>query len=134
RMNDDEPAHTDSTSTNPLADELAAEREKAETYYRNWQRSAADFVNYKRRVEQETAERSRFATAALVINLLPVFDDLERAVDSVDASLAGLNWVQGVVAIHRKFANMLQAMDVTEIETNGVPFDPSVHEAVARQP
>src|SRR5688572_10058181 len=52
--------------------ELAAEREKAETYYRNWQRSAADFINYKRRVEQEKGESSRFVSAALVINLLPV--------------------------------------------------------------
>ena len=38
---------------------LAAEREKAETYYRNWQRSAADFINYKRRVEQERSESAR---------------------------------------------------------------------------
>ena len=71
------------------SDELAAEREKAETYYKNWQRSAADFANFKRRIEQERSESARLVNAAMVINLLPVFDDLDRAVASVGAQLAG---------------------------------------------
>jgi molecular chaperone GrpE len=115
-------------------DELAAEREKAETYYKNWQRSAADFINYKRRVESERGETARFASAALVINLLPVYDDLERAVSTVDAHLAGLNWVQGIVAIQRKFWNMLSAMGVSEVAASGETFDPARHEAVGKQP
>jgi len=114
--------------------ELDAEREKAEQYYKNWQRSAADFINYKRRVESERSEQARFAGAALVINLLPIFDDMDRAVSNIDAGLAGLNWVQGVVNIHRKFANLLEAMDVHPIEADGQAFDPAFHEAVARQP
>lgn len=116
------------------ARQLAEAEEKAETYYRNWQRSAADFINYKRRVEQERSESARFASAALVINLLPVYDDLERAIDNLDAQLSGLNWVQGVVQIQRKFRNMLEAMGVTEIPAAGEPFDPAHHEAVANQP
>jgi len=114
--------------------ELAVEREKAETYYKNWQRSAADFINYKRRVEQERGENARLASAALVINLLPVYDDLERAANSVDAALAGLNWVQGVIAIQRKFGHLLEAMNVSEIPAAGERFDPARHEAVGRQP
>ena len=114
--------------------ELAALAAQAETNLRNWQRTAADFANYKRRVEQERGESARFASAALIINLLPVFDDLDRAVTGVDANLAGLNWVQGVIAIHRKFANLLQAMGVEEIPATGEKFDPGLHEAVADQP
>jgi len=114
--------------------ELAAEREKAETYYKNWQRSAADFINYKRRVEQERSESSRLVSAALVINLLPVLDDLERAVETVDTALAGLTWVQGIVNIQRKFWQMLQAMGVAEAPAAGEMFDPAKHEAIARQP
>jgi molecular chaperone GrpE len=114
--------------------ELAAEREKAETYYKNWQRSAADFINYKRRVEQDRSENARLANAAMVINILPVFDDIDRAVSTVDANLAGLNWVQGVVAIHRKFSQLLDSMGVTEIESAGQPFDPSKHEAIGQAP
>jgi molecular chaperone GrpE len=115
-------------------DELANEREKADTYYKNWQRAAADFANYKRRVEQERQESARLSNAALVINLLPVYDDLDRAVGSVDSTLAGLNWVQGVTAIHAKFGRLLEAMGVTEVEASGQAFDPARHEAVGKQP
>ncbi|MGE5596041.1 MAG: nucleotide exchange factor GrpE [Hyphomicrobiales bacterium] len=124
----------DGASGGSANDELAEALAKADTYYKNWQRSAADFINYKRRVEQERGEMSRFASAALVINLLPVYDDLERAVESVDAQLAGLNWVQGVIAIQRKFRSMLESMGVTEVQAAGESFDPAMHEAVARQP
>ena len=115
-------------------DDIAAEREKAEGYYRNWQRTAADFANYKRRIEQERAESARLAGAALVINLLPIFDDLDRAVMNVDAQLAGLSWVQGIIAIERKFANLMEAMQVTEVPAEGEVFDPARHEAVGKAP
>ena len=115
-------------------DELASEREKAETYYKNWQRAAADFQNFKRRVEQERSESARLSSAALVINLLPVYDDLDRAVASVDSTLAGLNWVQGVSAIHQKFGRLLEAMGVREVDAVGEQFDPARHEAIGRQP
>lgn len=114
--------------------ELAAEREKAETYYKNWQRSAADFINYKRRIEQDRSESARLANAAMVINILPVFDDFDRAVGTVDANLAGLNWVQGVIAIHRKFGQLLEAMGAKQIDAVGQQFDPALHEAIGQQP
>ena len=118
----------------PTAPEQPTAAELAETYYKNWQRSAADFANYKRRVEQERSETARLYNAALVINLLPVFDDLDRAVSTVDANLAGLNWVQGVVAIHKKFAQLLDSMQVKEVPAEGETFDPARHEAVGKQP
>lgn len=113
--------------------DLAAALEKADNYYRNWQRSAADFANYKKRVEQERAESARLAKAALIINLLPIYDDLDRATGTVDAHLAGLNWVQGVLAIQQKFSRLLEAMDVHEVSAAGEPFDPAVHEAIGQQ-
>lgn len=138
RMRDDPgPGPAESPRPESEADtrsELEAEREKAETYYKNWQRSAADFINYKRRVEQERGEMARLSNAALVINLLPVYDDLDRAVESVDSTLAGLNWVQGIVNIHHKFSRLLEAMGVTEIAAENQAFDPARHEAVGRQP
>lgn len=120
-------------SGDPVA-EVARLTELADSNYKSWQRTAADFQNFKRRVELERSETARFASAALVINILPVFDDLDRAVATVDAHLAGLTWVQGVVAIHRKFANLLHAMDVKEINAEGETFDPSKHEAVSQAP
>ena len=145
RMNDD-PASIEVTaeeevvvettagSNDAIGEELAAAREQADQNYKNWQRSAADFANYKRRVEQERGEQARFANAATVINILPVYDDLQRAVETMDAHLAGLNWAQGVVAIQRKFQGVIESLGVTEVPAAGEPFDPALHEAIARQP
>ncbi|MFQ5380608.1 MAG: nucleotide exchange factor GrpE [Dehalococcoidia bacterium] len=115
-----------------LRAELERERQKADENLRQWQRAAADYQNLKRRSEQERSEATVFAQVALVINLLPVYDDLDRALATVDANLAGLNWVQGISAIQRKFAATLEAMDVHEIESEGAKFDPSEHEAVGQ--
>ena len=109
---------------------LEQEREKAETYLANWQRAAADFANYKRRVEQEREEWARLANASLVLNVLPLLDDLERALDNVDATIADQPWVHGIGLIHRKFQQFLDAAGVSEIPAEGEAFDPNVHEAV----
>jgi molecular chaperone GrpE len=122
---------TDPDKLKALLDE---EREKTQTYMRNWQRAAADYQNFKRRVEEERSETARFANAALIINLLPLADDLERAVQTVDGALAGLTWVEGIVLINRKLQALLEAMGVHEIAADGEAFDPAVHEAVAQQP
>lgn len=143
-MTEHEPAeeqHTDAEpagGASPSADEeagsperqLAEEREKAERYLANWQRAQADFINYRRRVEGERADVGRLATAALIINLLPIVDDLERALGSVDAQLAGLTWVDGIRLIYRKFQALLEAAGVSEIRAEGESFDPNLHEAI----
>jgi len=113
-----------------LAEQLAREREKADSYLASWQRAAADYQNYKRRVEQEREEFGRLANAALIINLLPILDDLERALENVDTRLAGLTWLDGIRLIHRKFQALLEMNGVEEIPAEGLPFDPNVHEAV----
>ena len=117
-----------------LKELLEDERAKAQTYMQNWQRAAADFQNFKRRVEEERSEVARFASAALVINLLPLIDDLDRALHNIDAHLAGLTWVDGIRLIHRKFQAVLEMTGVEEIEADGQTFDPSLHEAVSQGP
>ncbi len=135
RMQGDAPdAEPEGDAGQPLDALLAEEREKAEINHRNWQRAAADLANYKRRVEQERSEQARLANAALVINLLPVHDDFGRAVETLDSTLVGLNWVQGVLAIQRKLAALIESMGIEEIAAEGLAFDPTRHEAVGRQP
>ena len=109
---------------------LEEEKKKAEAYLANWQRAAADFQNYKRRTEQEREELGRLANAALVINILPTLDDLERALSSVDSHLAGLTWIDGIWLIYRKLQAVLEASGVKPINTEGQVFDPRYHEAV----
>jgi molecular chaperone GrpE len=114
-----------------LEEQLARAREDAQKYLASWQRAEADFQNYKRRVEQEREESRRFSSAALIMNTLPILDDLERALGSLDARLAGLTWFEGIVLIYRKLLVMLENAGVTPIETEGKQFDPNEHEAVA---
>jgi molecular chaperone GrpE len=109
---------------------LEEEKSKAESYLANWQRAAADYQNLKRRAEKEREEYGRLATAALVINILPLLDDLERALTSVDIRLAGLTWVDGIRLIYRKFQVVMESAGVSEIKAEGETFDPNVHEAV----
>jgi molecular chaperone GrpE len=114
----------------PLAVQLEEEKEKAQSYLASWQRAAADYQNFKRRVDQEREELSRLGNAALIINFLPLVDDLERALENVDMRLAGLTWLDGIRLIHRKFQALLEMNNVTEIEADSQDFDPNLHEAV----
>ena len=116
-----------------LQQALAEEKEKAEKYLANWQRSQADFDNYKKRSEQEIGEVIEFARGALISNLLPVMDDLQRALASVPAELDESNWTEGIKLIYNKFKATLEAQGLTEIKARGEPFDPRLHEAVMQQ-
>ncbi len=109
---------------------LAEEKEKSEKCLANWQRAQADFINYKRRNEQERAEVVNYANSTLILNLLPVLDDLERALASVPDELAESRWVDGIRHIYRKLQAVLEAQGVSVIEAEGKDFDPNFHEAV----
>src|SRR4030042_2916364 len=113
-----------------LEDQIAQAKEDAQKYLANWQRAEADFQNYKRRVEQERDDNRRFASAALIINVLPILDDLERALGSLDVRLAGLTWFEGIALIHRKIIILLANAGVSVIQAEGQQFDPGEHEAV----
>ena len=109
---------------------LDEEQAKAEVYLANWQRAQADFINFKKRIEQEREETVRFANELLILNLLPVLDDLERALDNISEKLAGLTWVDGIALIYRKLKAILERHGLSEVKALGEPFDPNLHEAV----
>lgn len=116
-----------------LKQSLAEEKEKVEKYLANWQRSQADFVNYKKRMEQEKREMVEFANSMLILNLLTVMDDLERAFVSLPAQLMGFSWIEGIKLIYNKLKTILEAQGLAEIKAKGEPFDPHLHEAVMRR-
>jgi molecular chaperone GrpE len=115
-----------------LERELAEAKARSEEHLYNWQRSAADFSNYKRRTDDERSQLSRFSTAILIGKLLTVLDDFDRALESVPAE-AHDAWIEGVKLTERKLRNVLESEGVTPIEAIGLPFDPNVHEAVAHE-
>lgn len=109
---------------------LAEAQEKAEANLAGWQRAQADFINYKRRSEQERAELSQFANSMIMLSLLPVLDDFERAFVSIPPKLAKMSWVDGIKLIERKLWASLEAQGLAPIKALGEPFDPNLHEAV----
>ena len=125
-----EPEITDKEQAVDLEKALAEEKEKAEKYLANWQRTQADFTNYKRRTEQEKEELGEFANSVLIISLLSVLDDMERAIASIPSELVENNWVNGIKIIENKFRTNLESQGVSHIKALGEHFDPHVHEAV----
>ena len=117
-----------------LQAQLEEERRKAESFYGSWQRSAADFANFKRRTEQERSEAAKMAGAMAIMKLLPAVDDLERALASLPKDLAGLTWVDGIGLIYRKMMGALESEGVQPIEALNQRFDPQLHEAVMSGP
>jgi molecular chaperone GrpE len=114
-----------------LKQALAEEKEKTEEYLANWQRAQADFINYKRRTEQERQDLNRFANANLILSLLPVLDDLNRALNATPpAKSAKHSWLEGIRLVDRKFRAILEAQGLTPIKALGEPFDPNFHEAL----
>lgn len=113
-----------------LKQDLVEARAKAQEYLEGWQRGQADFVNLKRRLEQDKLEAVKYANAGLIIKIIPVLDDFERAVGAVPASMAGEAWVDGINGIARKLFAVLESIGVGLIKAKGENFDPSVHEAV----
>jgi len=127
--NEVEPGVAEVEDIEALKQALAEAKKKAEANLANWQRAQADFINYKRRSEQEMAEVGKFANTTLMLSLLPILDDLERAFASIPPRLAELDWVDGIRLIERKLRTSLEAQGLCQIKALGEPFDPRFHEA-----
>lgn len=97
------------------------------------QRLQAEFINYKTRVETEKAMLSQFAKVNVVKDLLPVIDDLERALSHLPDDLTDNKWAQGTQKVYARLQAQLQKMDVSVISAIDQPFDPELHEAVSSE-
>jgi molecular chaperone GrpE len=117
-----------------LRAELTETRAKADEYLRLAQRSQADFVNYRRRVDEERAQLTREANISFLLRLLPILDDFERAVANAGPADLQSGWGQGVQLVERNLRGLLAADDVQRIDAEGAEFDPREHEAVGSQP
>jgi molecular chaperone GrpE len=120
-------------SIEQLQQQLAEAQAQAAEYLDGWQRARAEFANYRRRQEAERELQMQMANAALLTQLLPVVDDLERALDAAPDSAQGQSWLEGVQLIKRKLEFVLESQGVRPIETAGCYFDPTYHEAVASE-
>ncbi|MBI2935253.1 MAG: nucleotide exchange factor GrpE [Chloroflexi bacterium] len=99
------------------------------------QRALADFANYRRRMEEEREDLRKSATADFILKMLPILDDLERALAAPPQgeSSIGSQWWEGVQLIARKLQALMEEAGVQTVEAEGRPFDPWEQEVVAYQ-
>ncbi len=114
-----------------LEADLAAAREEASHNQERWLRERADLENYKKRSERERADALRFANERLIKDVLPVVDNLERAVAHAQGGGNGEPLVEGVALVLKSLLEVLERHGVTRVEAKGTSFDPAHHEAVA---
>jgi len=124
---------TEMRDTESLAQLLAQEKEKAEKYLANWQRTEADFRNYKTREEQGKKDMVNWANSTLVCDILPVLDSFDRAFEGIAPSGKGLSWITGFKQIQKMLLDVLGKHGLTEVKCVGETFDPSRHEAVVQR-
>jgi molecular chaperone GrpE len=128
----DEPRVEEQTEPqDELVEEPAAEA-SAPAPDESYLRLAADFDNYRKRVAREQVELTRRANERLLNELLPVLDDLERALEAA-AEHEEAKLEEGVRLVHRSLLGLVERHGLSEIETDGA-FDPHVHEALLAQP
>jgi len=127
---DDEGATAQATDATPaLADEILELRKERDGLHDRLLRQAAEFDNYRKRVDRERKDLMQMAAIDFVQELLPVIDDFERALQA-DAPGAE-SYRQGLEIIHRALLDMLRKRGVMPVDAVGTQFDPQVHQAVS---
>ena len=113
-----------------LKKEITEYKTQAENNLAGWQRAQADYINFKRRSEQEKEDTVKFGNAMLVLKILPVLDDFERAIGSLPDDLKKNPWSEGIKLVEKKLRTILETQGLSPIKAVGEAFDPRLHEAV----
>lgn len=114
-----------------LKKQLKETEAKASEYQDSWMRSQAEFQNYKKRIERDNDLMRATMKGDIVRKILPVLDDLERALQNRPADDL---WAGGIELIARKFQSVLESEGIKRIEAEGAEFDPNFHEAISNEP
>jgi molecular chaperone GrpE len=125
----DETNETQETNLIELEEELEATRQEANDYKDKYLRAQAEMANFKKRLERRYEEQVQEEKKRLLLRFLSVADNLERALDHTDLSDDNLR--DGIQITYQELQLLLDQEGVEQIESEGQPFDPSYHEAVA---
>jgi molecular chaperone GrpE len=112
------------------ADPLAEARAEAARMKDQWVRTAADFDNYRKRARRDVDDAKRGGREEVLKEMLPVFDNLERAIQSAQRATEVKPVAEGLSMVIKQFVDTLGRVGITKVPTTGTPFDPAVHEAI----
>ncbi len=116
-----------------LVVQLEKARAEAAEFLEGWQRARAEFANYRKRVDREREGTYQHAVMSVLKQLLPVIDDLERAMSNTPPEIAEHGWVKGIGLIEQKLHKLLEDSGLVAINPLGEPFDPTRHEAIGTE-
>ncbi|MBF0549604.1 MAG: nucleotide exchange factor GrpE [Deltaproteobacteria bacterium] len=116
-----------------LATELAAKEEEAKSNYDRLLRVSAEFENFRRRSERDKIDNIKFANEEIIKKLLPIVDNLERAVDHARNDGVPDNLMAGIVLTLNELNGLLERFGVKSVSAVGEKFDPQFHEAIAQE-
>jgi len=116
-----------------LQSELEKAQAQAAEYLDGWQRARAEFANLKKRVEAEREEVRARSNEELLLKILPVVDDFERAFQELPPEMEDAAWVNGITMIMNKLQKILESENVALLEAAGKPFDPQWHQAMMQE-
>jgi molecular chaperone GrpE len=95
-----------------------------------WQRTQADFENYRKRMSDEISQRELNGRLQVILDLIPVFDNFDRAYKHIPDEEKEKNWVIGIIAIEKQFQSILNNMGIKKYHVEGKKFDPESAEAM----
>jgi len=130
---EDEMLEISSQKMEDIQASLNESEEKAQEYLEGWQRSRAEFANYKKRIMKEREEMYERAKGDVIKNYLDISDDLGRALQDRPQSGEGAAWAEGIELIYKKLQMNLQKEGVEAMDAEGDIFDPNRHEAVFKE-
>jgi molecular chaperone GrpE len=116
-----------------LQSELEKAQAQAAEYLDGWQRARAEFANLKKRVEAEREEIRSRSNEELLLKILPVVDDFERAFQELPPEMEDTAWMNGITMIMKKLQKLLESENVAPLEAAGKPFDPQWHQAMMQE-
>lgn len=116
-----------------LKQELEKEHRLASEYKRHLQSLAADFENYRKRIEKEREDFIKFSKEDLIYEFLPILDNFEMALHHVKNTTEPKKIIEGIELVERQFHNILKKEGLEVIETKGKKFNPHIHEAIMHE-
>ncbi|WIF94809.1 nucleotide exchange factor GrpE [Caminicella sporogenes] len=115
------------------SEEIEKYKKEIEEYKNKYLRITADFQNFKRRVEKEKSDLYKYGSEKIIVDILPILDNLERALQSAEDAEDNKGLRDGIEMVYKQFKDVLQKHGLEEIDCLGKEFDPNCHHAIMQE-
>ena len=111
--------------------EIEKLQKRCDEYLEGWKRAKADYLNYKKEVEKNQKEMVEFASAAMIVQIIPIYSNFKKAFEAKEQK--NDDWILGIQQIKKQLKEFLNKLGITEIKTIGEKFNPEQHESISKE-